>query len=220
MSHRSLGLDDKLYDYLLSVSLREPALLARLRAETAEEPMAQMQVSPEQGQFMAMLVELIGARTALEVGVFTGYSALRVALALPDDGQLVACDVNERWTGIGQRYWKEAGVEHKIDLRIAPAVETLDALLDEGRASSFDFAFIDADKGNYPEYYERCLKLLRPRGLIAVDNTLWSGAVADVTDERDDTVAIRALNEQIFADDRVTMSLLPVGDGLTLAVKH
>lgn len=220
MSNRSIGLDDKLYDYLLSVSLREPELLARLRAETAEDPMARMQVSPEQGQFMALLVELIGARTALEVGVFTGYSSLRVALALPDDGAIVACDVSERWTDIGRRYWKEAGVEHKIDLRIAPAVETLDALLDEGRSSSFDFAFIDADKENYAEYYERCLTLVRPRGLVAIDNTLWSGAVADVSDEGDDTIAIRALNEHIYADDRVTMSLLPVGDGLTLAVKH
>jgi predicted O-methyltransferase YrrM len=220
LSNRSIGLDDKLYDYLLSVSLREPELLARLRAETAEDPMARMQVSPEQGQFMALLVELIGARTALEVGVFTGYSSLRVALALPDDGAIVACDVSERWTDIGRRYWKEAGVEHKIDLRIAPAVETLDALLDEGRSSSFDFAFIDADKENYAEYYERCLTLVRPRGLVAIDNTLWSGAVADVSDEGDDTIAIRALNEHIYADDRVTMSLLPVGDGLTLAVKH
>lgn len=220
MSNRSIGLDDKLYDYLLSVSLREPELLTRLRTETAEDPMARMQVSPEQGQFMALLVELAGVRTALEIGVFTGYSALRVALAMPEDGRIVACDVSERWTDIGRRYWKEAGVDHKIELRIAPAAETLDALLDEGRAGSFDFAFIDADKGNYAQYYERCLTLLRPRGLLAVDNTLWSGAVADASDEGDDTVAIRALNEQIFADDRVTMSLLPMGDGLTLALKH
>lgn len=220
MSNRTIGLDDKLYDYLLSVSLREPALLARLRAETAEEPKAAMQVSPEQGQFMALLVELIGARTTLEIGVFTGYSALRVALALPEDGSIVACDIDEHWTSIGRRYWKEAGVEHKIDLRIAPAVETLDQLVDDGRAASFDFAFIDADKGNYAEYYERCVTLVRPRGLIAIDNTLWSGAVADVTDDRQDTIAIRALNEHIYSDDRVTMSLLPIGDGLTVAVKH
>ena len=220
MSNRSIGLDDKLHEYLLSVSLREPELLARLRAETAEDPMARMQVSPEQGQFMALLVELMSVRTALEVGVFTGYSALRVALALPEDGSIVACDVSDRWTSIGRRYWKEAGVDHKIDLRIAPAVETLDALLDAGRAGDFDFAFIDADKVNYVEYYERCLTLLRSRGLLAVDNTLWSGAVANAGDERDDTVAIRALNEHIYADDRVTMSMLPVGDGLTLALKH
>jgi predicted O-methyltransferase YrrM len=220
LSNRSIGLDDKLYDYLLSVSLREPALLARLRAETAEEPKAAMQVSPEQGQFMALLIELIGARTALEIGVFTGYSALRVALALPEDGSVVACDVDEHWTSIGRRYWKEAGVEHKIDLRIAPAVETLDKLVDEGRAGSFDFAFIDADKENYAEYYERCLTLVRQRGIIAIDNTLWSGAVADLTDDRRDTLAIRALNEHIYSDDRVTMSLLPIGDGLTMAVKH
>jgi len=220
LSNRSIGLDDNLYDYLLSVSLREPELLARLRAETAEQPKAAMQVSPEQGQFMALLIELLGARTTLEIGVFTGYSALRVALALPEDGSVVACDVDEHWTGIGRRYWKEAGVEHKIDLRIAPAVETLDKLVDEGRAGSFDFAFIDADKENYAEYYERCLTLVRPRGIIAIDNTLWSGAVADLTDDRRDTLAIRALNEHIYSDDRVTMSLLPIGDGLTMALKH
>ncbi len=220
MSTRTIGLDDRLYDYLLSVSLRDSELLARLRAETARDAMARMQVSPEQGQFMALLVELIGARTTLELGVFTGYSSLCVALTLPDDGRIVACDVSERWTDVGRRYWKEAGVEHKIDLRIAPALETLDSLIAEGRAGSFDFAFIDADKGNYTEYYERCLTLVRPGGLIAVDNTLWSGAVADAADEGDDTLAIRALNEHIHADERVTMSLLPIGDGLTLAVKR
>jgi len=220
LSTRTIGLDDRLYDYLLSVSLRDSELLARLRAETARDAMARMQVSPEQGQFMALLVELIGARTTLELGVFTGYSSLCVALTLPDDGRIVACDVSERWTDVGRRYWKEAGVEHKIDLRIAPALETLDSLIAEGRAGSFDFAFIDADKGNYTEYYERCLTLVRPGGLIAVDNTLWSGAVADAADEGDDTLAIRALNEHIHADERVTMSLLPIGDGLTLAVKR
>ena len=220
MSTRTIGLDDRLYDYLLSVSLRDSELLARLRAETARDALARMQVSPEQGQFLGLLVELIGARTTLEVGVFTGYSSLCVALSLPDDGRIVACDVSERWTGVGRRYWKEAGVEHKIDLRVAPALETLDSLIAEGRAGSFDFAFIDADKGNYTEYYERCLTLVRPGGLIAVDNTLWSGAVADAADEGDDTLAIRALNEHIHADERVTMSLLPIGDGLTLAVKR
>ncbi|GMQ76939.1 MAG: class I SAM-dependent methyltransferase [Gammaproteobacteria bacterium] len=220
MSTRTIGLDDRLYDYLLSVSLRDSELLARLRAETARDAMARMQVSPEQGQFMALLVELIGARTTLELGVFTGYSSLCVALTLPDDGRIVACDVSERWTDVGRRYWKEAGVEHKIDLRIAPALETLDSLVAEGRAGSFDFAFIDADKGNYLEYYERCLTLVCPGGLIAVDNTLWSGAVADAADEGDDTLAIRALNEHIHADERVTMSLLPIADGLTLAVKR
>jgi predicted O-methyltransferase YrrM len=220
LSNRSIGLDDKLHDYLLSVSLREPELLARLRAETAQDPKARMQISPEQGQFMALLVELISARSALEIGVFTGYSALRVALALPDDGRIVACDIDERWTSIGQRYWKEAGVEKKIDLRIGPAVETLDGLLDDGAAASFDFAFIDADKGNYLEYYDRCVTLVRSRGVIAIDNTLWSGAVADEGDQREDTLAIRALNEHVYADDRVSMSMLPVGDGLTLAVKH
>jgi len=220
LSNRSIGLDDKLHDYLLSVSLREPELLARLRAETAQDPKARLQISPEQGQFMALLVELISARSALEIGVFTGYSALRVALALPDDGRIVACDIDERWTSIGQRYWKEAGVEKKIDLRIGPAVETLDGLLDDGAAASFDFAFIDADKGNYLEYYDRCVTLVRSRGVIAIDNTLWSGAVADEGDQREDTLAIRALNEHVYADDRVSMSMLPVGDGLTLVVKH
>jgi predicted O-methyltransferase YrrM len=220
LSNRSIGLADKLYDYLLSVSLREPELLARLRAETAAHPMARMQVSPEQGQFMALLIELIGARATLEVGVFTGYSSLCIARALPDDGSIIACDVSEEWTDIGRRYWKEAGVEHKIDLRIAPAAETLEQLVDEGRAGSFDFAFIDADKAGYAEYYERCLTLVRSRGLVAIDNTLWSGAVADAGDQRDDTLAIRALNEHIYADDRVSMSLLPIGDGLTLALKH
>lgn len=220
MSNRSIGLNDELHDYLLSVSLREPELLARLRAETAQEPKAGMQISPEQGQFMALLVELISARSTLEIGVFTGYSALRVALALPDDGRIVACDVDERWTSIAQRYWKEAGVEEKIDLRIGPAVETLDGLLDDGAAASFDFAFIDADKGNYLEYYDRCVTLVRSRGVIAIDNTLWSGAVANEGDQGEDTLAIRALNEHVYADDRVSMSMLPIGDGLTLAVKR
>ena len=220
MSTRTIGLDDRLYDYLLSVSLRDSELLARLRAETARDALARMQVSPEQGQFLGLLIELIGARTTLEVGVFTGYSSLCVALSLPDDGRIVACDVSERWTRVGRRYWKEAGVEHKIDLRVAPALETLESLIAEGRAGSFDFAFIDADKRNYTGYYERCLTLVRPGGLIAVDNTLWSGAVADAADEGDNTLAIRALNEHIHADERVTMSLLPIGDGLTLAVKR
>jgi predicted O-methyltransferase YrrM len=220
LSTRTIGLDDRLYDYLLSVSLRDSELLARLRAETARDALARMQVSPEQGQFLGLLIELIGARTTLEVGVFTGYSSLCVALSLPDDGRIVACDVSERWTRVGRRYWKEAGVEHKIDLRVAPALETLESLIAEGRAGSFDFAFIDADKENYTGYYERCLTLVRPGGLIAVDNTLWSGAVADAADEGDNTLAIRALNEHIHLDERVTMSLLPIGDGLTLAVKR
>ncbi len=181
---------------------------------------ANMQVGPEQGQFMALLVELIGARNALEVGTFTGYSALAVALALPEDGRLVACDVSEEWTAIGRRYWEEAGVAHKIDLRLAPALETLDALLAEGRAGTFDFAFIDADKEGYDAYYERALELTRAGGLVVLDNTLWRGDVADPTISDVDTDAIRAINTKLAGDERVTLSLLPVGDGLTLARKR
>ena len=181
---------------------------------------ANMQVGPEQGQFMALLVELMGARNALEVGTFTGYSALAVALALPEDGRLVACDVSEEWTAIGRRYWEEAGVAHKIDLRLAPAVETLDALLAEGRAGTFDFVFIDADKEGYDAYYERALELTRAGGLVVLDNTLWRGDVADPTISDVDTDAIRAINAKLAVDERVTLSLLPVGDGLTLARKR
>jgi caffeoyl-CoA O-methyltransferase len=179
-----------------------------------------MQISPEQGQLMALLVELIGARRTLEVGVFTGYSSTVVALALPADGRIVACDVSEEWTGIARRYWKEAGVEQKIELRLQPAVQTLDALLAQGQAGSFDFAFIDADKTSYDAYYERCLTLLRPGGLLAVDNTLWSGAVADNRDQNESTRAIRQLNAKIAADSRVSASLVPIGDGLYLARKR
>ena len=179
-----------------------------------------MQVGPEQGQFMALLVELLGARNALEVGTFTGYSALAVALALPEDGRLVACDVSEEWTAIGRRYWEEAGVAHKIDLRLAPAVETLDALLAEGCGGTFDFAFIDADKEGYDAYYERALELMRPGGLVVLDNTLWRGKVADPTISDADTEALRALNTKLAGDERVTLSLLPVGDGVTLARKR
>ena len=220
MSNRSLELTDRLYDYLLSVSLREPPLLARLREETAALPLSIMQIGPEQGQFMALLVELIGARRTLEIGTFTGYSALAVALALPPDGRVVACDINEETAAVARRYWAEAGVADKIDLRLAPADETLAGLIAEGRAGSFDFAFIDADKQGYDTYYEACLELLRPGGLIAVDNVLWDGAVADPERDDPDTRAIRALNEKIRDDRRVSLSLLPIGDGLTLARKR
>ncbi|MDX1434121.1 MAG: class I SAM-dependent methyltransferase, partial [Gammaproteobacteria bacterium] len=203
MSSRTIGLDQALYDYLRSVSLREPEVLGRLRAETAGMERAGMQISPEQGQLMGLLVELMGARRALEIGVFTGYSALCVALALPADGRLTACDVNEEWTAMARRYWAEAGVAEKIDLRIAPAVDTLDALVRDGRAGYFDFAFIDADKVSYPAYYERCLTLVRAGGLIAIDNTLWQGRVIDERDQSDDTVTIRALNAQLHEDPRV-----------------
>ncbi len=220
MSGRTIELDDRIYAYLLANSLREPEVLRRLREETAALPAANMQIAPEQGQFMALLVELIGARRTLEVGTFTGYSALSVALALPAGGRVIACDVNAEFTAIARRYWAEAGVADKIELRLAPAVETLDALLAEGAAGGFDFMFIDADKENYDAYYERGLALVRPGGLIAVDNVLWSGAVADDARQDAETRAIRALNAKIHGDERVGVSLVPIGDGLTLARKR
>ncbi len=220
MSNRTLPLTDSLYDYLLEVSLREPPLLARLRAETEALPLAAMQISPEQGQFMAFLVELIGARRTLEIGTFTGYSALRVALALPADGRVVACDVSADYTEVGRRYWAEAGVDGKIDLRLAPALETLDSLLEAGEAETFDFAFIDADKENYDGYYEKSLQLVRRGGLIAIDNMLWSGSVVDPDKQDKDTQAIRRLNKKLRRDRRVDLSLVPIGDGLALARKR
>ena len=220
MANRSITLTDNLYDYLLSVSLREPPLLARLREETAALPMAAMQIAPEQGQFMALLAELTGTKRYLEVGTFTGYSTLAVALTLPDDGQVVACDISEAFTTIARRYWAEAGLGERIDLRLAPALETLDGLIADGQAGSFDLAFIDADKENYNGYVERALNLLRPGGLMLVDNVLWDGAVADPERQDADTKAIRALNSALHHDPRVTLSLVPVGDGLTLARKR
>jgi predicted O-methyltransferase YrrM len=220
MSARTLTMTESLYDYLLSVNRPLPDLFARLRAETLQLPMAMMQISVEQGRFMELLVQLTQAKKVLEVGVFTGYSALTVAQALPEEGRLIACDVSEEWTSIGRRYWQEAGVAHKIDLRIAPALQTLDGLLADGLGGTFDFAFIDADKSNYDAYYERILKLLRPHGLIAIDNTLWGGKVADETVQDADTVALRALNAKLRDDPRVSLSVLPVGDGLTLALKR
>ncbi len=216
----TLGLSGPIYDYLLHASLREPEVLRRLREETATMPMALMQIAPEQGQFMALLVELTGAKRTLEIGVFTGYSSLWVALALPADGQIVACDVNREWTAVARRYWRDAGVADKIDLRLAPALETLDALLESGAAGSFDFAFIDAKKTEYAEYYERVLELLRAGGLVAVDNVLWSGSVADPAKDDEDTTAIRAFNEKLRDDERVSLSLVPIADGLTLARKR
>jgi predicted O-methyltransferase YrrM len=220
MSSRSISLTDSLYGYLLEVSLREPDLLLRLREETAADPMARMQISPEQGQFMALLVRLMGARRCIEVGVFTGYSSLCVATALPADGRIVACDVSAHWTQMARRYWEAGGVAHKIDLRLAPAVETLESLLAAGGAGKYDFAFIDADKTSYVAYYERSLELLRPGGLVVVDNTLWSGRVADPEVADEDTVALRHFNEHLHRDARVDLSLLPMGDGLTLARKR
>ncbi|MBD2069477.1 class I SAM-dependent methyltransferase [Leptolyngbya sp. FACHB-671] len=220
MTNKSLNLGDRLYDYLLAVSLREPEILLKLREETARHPMSQMQIAPEQGQFMALLVQLMGATKTLEVGVFTGYSALSVALALPENGQVVACDVSEEFTAIARRYWEMAGVADRIDLRIAPAVETLDQLLAEGQAKTFDFAFIDADKSNYETYYERALQLVRPGGLILIDNVLWSGRVADGQVQDTRTEAIRAFNRKLHEDQRVTLSMVAIADGLTLALKR
>ena len=220
MSNRSIVLTDSLYEYMSDVSLREPSLLLALRDETAELTQRSMQISPEQGQFMALLVRLTGARRCLEVGVFTGYSSLATALALPDDGRVIACDVSEEWTAIARRYWKRAGVDHKIDLRLAPATGTLDALVAEGQGGTFDFAFIDADKTNYLAYYERTLALLRTGGLALVDNTLWSGRVADPEVADADTVALRHFNEVLHRDERVDLSLLPMGDGLTVVRKR
>jgi len=220
MANRTIDLTDRLYEYLVNVSVREPPLLAELRAETAKLPLAVMQISPEQGQFMALLVELIGARRAIEVGTFTGYSALCVARALPPRGKLIACDISEEYTSVGRPYWERAGVARKIDLRLGPALDTLRSLLAEGAAGSFDFAFIDADKKEYDGYYEAILELLRPGGLVAIDNVLWGGAVADSRKRDADTVAIRALNKKLHDDERVSLSLLPIGDGVTLARKR
>lgn len=220
MSNKSLNLSDRLYDYLLSVSLREPEVLAELRQETAGHPRNAMQIAPDQGQFMAFLIRLIGAKKALEVGVFTGYSSLCVALALPPEGKLIACDISEEYTAIARRYWQKAGVTDKIDLRIAPALETLDQLVTAGQTNRFDFAFIDADKENYLNYYERALQLVRPGGLIAVDNVLWGGAVANPAVQDESTQAIRAFNQTLHRDERVDLSLVAIADGLTLAMKR
>ncbi len=220
MSKQTLGLEQNLYDYLLSVSLREAEILTQLRQETAQMPMSRMQISPEQGQFMALLIKLLGAKKTLDVGVFTGYSSLVVALSLPADGKIVACDVSEEYTSIARRYWQAAGVADKIDLHIAPALEALDHLLTVGEAGTFDFAFIDADKGNYENYYEQCLKLIRSGGLIAIDNVLWSGKVADPEIQDNQTNKIRGFNRKLHQDSRITMSLVPIADGLTLAMKN
>ena len=219
MSSTTFGLSDEVRSYLLSVSVREPEVLARLREETARLPMAMMQISPEQGQFLALLVRLTQARRCLEVGTFTGYSALWVALALPADGRVTCCDVSAEWTAIGRRYWKEAGVAGKIDLHLAPGLETLDRLITQGESGAYDFAFIDADKDNYWNYYERALRLLRPGGLIAVDNTLWGGRAADPEDRDSTAATIRDFNARLSQDARVQLSMLPLGDGVTLIWK-
>lgn len=220
MSNRTLSVTDDIYRYLLANSLREPPPLARLRELTAGLPQANMQIAPEQGQFMALLAKLVGARRCIEVGVFTGYSSLAVALALPEDARIVACDISEQWTSIARRFWRESGVERKIELRLQPAVRTLEELLAAGGSGKYDFAFIDADKTGYARYYELLLELLRPGGLMTIDNTLWGGAVADPNERSEDTVALRAFNEALHADERIDLSLVPIGDGLTLARKR
>jgi len=220
MSNRTLTLTDELYQYLLSASLREPDLVRQLREETATHPMGEMQSAPEQGQFMALLIRLMGARRTLEVGVFTGYSALMVALALPPDGRVVACDVSEEYTAVARRYWEAAGVAHKIDLRLAPALDTLDGLLADDQAGTFDFAYIDADKVSYDAYYERTLALLRPGGLITIDNIFQGGKVADASISTPAVDAVRALNKKLHHDERIHLSILPLADGLTLALKR
>lgn len=219
MSSRTLNLDDTIYQYLLNHSLREHPAQIALREATRTHPHAVMQISPEQGQFMALLIRLIGARRTIEIGVFTGYSALSVALALPEDGKLLACDISDEYTRVGVPHWKAAGVAHKIDLQLAPALVTLDACIKAGEQGQYDFAFIDADKSGYDGYYERCLTLLRAGGLIAIDNTLWSGKVA-IPAEDADTAALQALNDKLHRDERVDISMLPIGDGLTLARKR
>ncbi len=220
MTDKFLTLDPTLYTYLQSISPPEAPILAALRAETAGHPASQMQISPEQGQFMALLVRLMGARRTLEIGTFTGYSALVVALALPPEGKLVACDKDPETAAIARRYWQQAGVADKIDLHLGPALDTLDRLLGEGAAGSFDFAFIDADKRNYGPYFERALALIRPGGAIAIDNVLWSGRVADPQDSDPRTEAIRKFNASLLQDRRLSaISVVPIADGVTLALK-
>ena len=227
MPHKALTLSTApeadqttLYDYLLSVSLREPEVFHQLRQETAEHPDGDMQIAPDQGQFMALLLQLISARKVLEIGTFTGYSTLWLASALPDDGTVITCDVDEAATAIARRYWQKAEMDTQIDLRLAPAVETLEQLLAAAQAGTFDFIFIDADKVNYDYYYEKALQLLRVGGLMAIDNTFWFGRVIDPDSQEETTIAIRSLNQKIHQDQRVDVSMVGIGDGLTLAVKR
>ena len=220
MSGRSPFLDERVEAYLENTNRQEHPVLAKLRAETLNVEDSGMQIGPDQGRYMQLLVALLGAKRYLEIGVYTGYSSLAVAMALPPDGSVVACDMSEEWTSIARRYWKEAGLEKQIDLRLAPALETLDGLLRDGAAGSFDLAFIDADKQNVDAYYERCLQLLRVGGLVLVDNVLWSGRVADPKDTDETTAALRALNLKVRDDARVDSALVAVGDGLLMARKR
>ncbi|MEX0601389.1 MAG: class I SAM-dependent methyltransferase [Rhodothermales bacterium] len=217
MSNRSIGLTPELHAYMVGHSVREPDVLRRLREETAERDQSGMQIAPEQGAFMAMLVRMLGAKRTLEVGVFTGYSSIAVALALPSDGHITACDVSKEYTSVAKKYWREADVESMIDLRIGPAAETLGVLLDEGRSGTYDFAFVDADKPSYDTYYEHALRLVRPGGVIALDNVLRNGRVLSPAEDDVSTKAICALNDKIVADDRVDVSMVPIADGVTLA---
>ena len=220
MSIKKTAITPELYDYILQTFVHEPDIARKLREETSKLPQAQMQIPPEEGCFLNFLVRATRARKTLEVGVFTGYSSLWTALALPPDGELVACDISEEWTSIARRYWNEAGVSRKIRLRLGPASETLCALLNESLADTFDFAFIDADKSNYEEYYEKVYKLVRPGGLIAIDNVLRVGEVLDANVSNPETAAVRTLNEKLSRDERVYLSMLPIADGLTLVIKR
>ena len=219
MSNRTLAISESIYQYLCDHSLREDPILKELRDHTYDMEERAMQIAPEQGQFMQMLIKLIGAKNTIEVGVFTGYSSLAIALVLPEDGRIVACDVNPQYTSVAEKFWVNAGVREKIDLRIGPARGTLSELISDGLTGTFDFAFIDADKINYDHYYELCLQLIRPGGLITVDNVLWGGATADDSINDTDTTSIRALNDKLHRDERIDLSLVPIGDGLTLAMK-
>ena len=219
MSNRTLAISESIYQYLCDHSLREDPILKELRDHTYDMEERAMQIAPEQGQFMQMLIKLIGAKNTIEVGVFTGYSSLAIALVLPEDGRIVACDVNPQYTSVAEKFWVSAGVREKIDLRIGPAKNTLSELISDGLTGTFDFAFIDADKVNYDHYYELCLQLIRPGGLITVDNVLWGGATADDSINDTDTTSIRALNDKLHRDERIDLSLVPIGDGLTLAMK-
>ena len=218
MSNRTIAITESIYQYLCDHSLREDPILKDLRDHTYDMEERAMQIAPEQGQFMQMLVKLIGAKNTIEVGVFTGYSSLAIALALPEDGRIVACDVNPQYTSVAEKFWVSAGVREKIDLRIGPAKDTLLKLINAGLTGTFDFAFIDADKINYDHYYELCLQLIRPGGLITVDNVLWGGTVSDDAINDVDTNSIRALNDKLHQDERIDLSLVPVGDGFTLAM--
>lgn len=220
MSRQSLQLDDQVYDYLLSNSLHESQLLKELREETAKHPMARMQIAPEQGQFFSFLIKALNVKKAIEIGVFTGYSSLSIAMAMPKDGKLIACDIDPEIAKIAVQYWNKAEVANKIELRIGPAIKTLDSLLDDNKENSFDFSFIDAHKAEYIDYYERLLKLTRPGGIIAIDNVLWSGNVAKLDKQDEDTVAIRDFNQYVYKDNRVFISMIPVADGITLAIKN